>query len=351
MSLETEILLNILNQEFLGNTVQNFLIALALFFIFKFILKQLIIRLIAKLELIVTKTKTKLDDHLVDVLANIHPRFYDFLSIYFALKTLKLTPIADKLIDNLLAAIIIIQIVSSLNTFSNYLLRRLLHSSDSSEEDKTVFEGFSLLIRIVLWVSGLLFLLANLGINISSLATSLGIGGIAIALAVQNILGDLFSSFSIYFDKPFAVGDTIIVDKYTGTVKRIGLKSTRIQTLQGEELVIGNKELISSKIQNFKRMEKRRVVFTISLSLDSSAEQVKLAKKIISEAILESENAELERVNFFDFSHNALNIEVVYSHKNADYAEYMNEREIINLKIKSSFEKEGINLGNNIIKA
>jgi len=351
MSLETEILLNILNQEFLGNTVQNFLIALALFFIFKFILKQLIIRLIAKLELIVTKTKTKLDDHLVDVLANIHPRFYDFLSIYFALKTLKLTPIADKLIDNLLAAIIIIQIVSSLNTFSNYLLRRLLHSSDSSEEDKTVFEGFSLLIRIVLWVSGLLFLLANLGINISSLATSLGIGGIAIALAVQNILGDLFSSFSIYFDKPFAVGDTIIVDKYTGTVKRIGLKSTRIQTLQGEELVIGNKELISSKIQNFKRMEKRRVIFTISLSLDSSAEQVKLAKKIISEAILESENAELERVNFFDFSHNALNIEVVYSHKNADYAEYMNEREIINLKIKSNFEKEGINLGNNIIKA
>ncbi len=351
MSLETEILLNILNQEFLGNTVQNFLIALALFFIFKFILKQLIIRLIAKLELIVTKTKTKLDDHLVDVLANIHPRFYDFLSIYFALKTLKLTPIADKLIDNLLAAIIIIQIVSSLNTFSNYLLRRLLHSSDSSEEDKTVFEGFSLLIRIVLWVSGLLFLLANLGINISSLATSLGIGGIAIALAVQYILGDLFSSFSIYFDKPFAVGDTIIVDKYTGTVKRIGLKSTRIQTLQGEELVIGNKELISSKIQNFNRMDKRRVIFTISLSLDSSAEQVKLAKKIISEAILESENAELERVNFFDFSHNALNIEVVYSHKNADYAEYMNEREIINLKIKSNFEKEGINLANNIIKA
>lgn len=350
MNLDTEILLNILSLEFLGNTLENFLIALALFFIFKFILKQLILRLIDKLERIVTKTKTKLDNHLVDVLANIHPRFYDFLSIYFALKTLKLTPLADKLIDNLLAAIIIIQVVNSLNTFSNYLLKRLLHSTESSEEDKTVFEGFSLLIRIVLWISGLLFLLANLGVNISSLATSLGIGGIAIALAVQNILGDLFSSFSIYFDKPFAVGDTIVVDKYTGTVKRIGLKSTRIQTLQGEELVIGNKELISSKIQNFKRMEKRRVIFTISLSLESSAEQVKLAKKIISEAILESENAELERVNFFDFSHNALNIEVVYSHKNADYTEYMNEREIINLKIKSNFEKEGINLGNSLIK-
>jgi small-conductance mechanosensitive channel len=235
-----------------------------------------------------------------------------------------------------------------LNNCSVYLLKKLFNLDNVSEEDRTVFDGFTLLIKIVLWITGLLFLLANLGINISSLAASLGIGGIAIALAVQNILGDLFSSFSIYFDKPFAVGDTIIVDKYTGVVKRIGLKSTRIQTLQGEELVIGNKELISSKIQNLKKMERRRVMFNIGLAYDTPVEKLKTAKELILQAILDSEKIELERVNFFEFSNNSLIFEVAYFHKNANYLEYMNERELINLKIKEGLDKEGIHFASPI---
>jgi len=350
MVLDEKLILDLFSSEFLGNSLQNILLAIVLFFIFKLIFKQLIIRLIKRLESITNKTKIKIDNYFVDVLANIHPRFYDFLSFYFAIKTLILSIHLERVLDGLLIGIIILQVVNSLNNLSLYVLKKLFNLDNVSEEDRTVFDGFTLLIKIILWITGLLFLLANLGVNISSLAASLGIGGIAIALAVQNILGDLFSSFSIYFDKPFAVGDTIIVDKYTGVVKRIGLKSTRIQTLQGEELIIGNKELISSKIQNLKKMERRRVMFSIGLACESSVEQLKTAKEIITKAVLDSEKVELERVNFFEFLNNSLILEVVYFHKNADTLEYMHERELINLKIKEGLDKEDIHFANPVNK-
>lgn len=350
MPLDEKLILDLLSSEFLGNSLQNISLAILLFFIFKLFLKQIIIRLIQRLESITNKTKIKIDNYFIDVLANIHPRFYDFLSFYFAIKTLILSIHLERVLDGLLIGIIILQVINSLNNLSLYVLKKLFNLDHVSEEDRTVFEGFTLLIKIILWITGLLFLLANLGVNISSLAASLGIGGIAIALAVQNILGDLFSSFSIYFDKPFAVGDTIIVDKYTGVVKRIGLKSTRIQTLQGEELVIGNKELISSKIQNLKKMERRRVMFSIGLAYDISVEKLKTAKEIISKAVLDSEKVELERVNFFEFSNNGLILEIVYFHKNADTLEYMHERELINLKIKEGFDQENIHFANPVNK-
>lgn len=347
MPLNEKLILDLLSIEFLGNTIQNILFAIALFLTLKFSFKYLSRKLVQKLSLIAKKTETKFDDYIADVLSNIPASFYDLLSLYFAFKTLFLNPLVIKILDILLISIVIFQIINSCNTFSIYVLKKIFHTETINEEDKTVFDGLTLLIKILLWITGILFLLANLGVNISSLATSLGIGGIAIALAVQNILGDLFSSFSIYFDKPFSVGDTIIVDKYTGTVKRIGLKSTRIQTLQGEELVIGNKELISSKIQNLKKMERRRVNFFISLSHDCTATQIKKAKEIIIQAVREAHNVELERVNFFEFTNTSLNIEVVYFHNNPNGVEYMNEREAMHLKIKEGFEKEGIHLAHN----
>jgi small-conductance mechanosensitive channel len=351
MLLDEKLILDLFSTEFLGNSFQNILLAIVLFFLFKLVFKQFIIRLIKRLESVTNKAKIKIDNYFIDVLANIHPRFYDFLSFYFAIKTLILSIHLERVLDGLLIGIIILQVTNSLNNLSLYVLKKLFNLDNVSEEDRTIFDGFTLLIKIVLWITGLLFLLANLGVNISSLAASLGIGGIAIALAVQNILGDLFSSFSIYFDKPFAVGDTIIVDKYTGVVKRIGLKSTRIQTLQGEELVIGNKELISSKIQNLKKMERRRVMFSIGLACESSLEQLKTAKAIITKAVLDSEKVELERVNFFEFSNNGLILEIVYFHKNADALEYLNERELINLKIKEGFDKENIHFANPVNKS
>ena len=248
------------------------------------------------------------------------------------------------ILNALLTALIIFQIVLSCNDLAAYLLKKVLHVDENStqQDDKTVFDGLILLIKIILWIIGLILLLANLGVNITSLATSLGIGGIAIALAIQNILGDIFSSFSIYFDKPFAVGDFIMIGSDTGTVKKIGLKTTRLQTLQGEELIVGNKELTSTRIQNFRRMDVRRVVFHIGMTYSMSAEQIHRAKEIVKEAIEKVNGAKLDRVHFFEFGDFSLNLEIVYYHPNSDYADYMDSREKISFYIKEKFDAEGL---------
>ncbi len=185
-------------------------------------------------------------------------------------------------------------------------------------------------------------MLSNLGINVTSLVASLGIGGIAIALAVQNILGDLFSAFSIYFDKPFAVGDFITVGKHKGTVQNIGLKSTRIRMLQGEELVIPNKEITSGKVSNYRRMEKRRVAFKFGVVYETKTEQLKKIPEIITEIINQTKDCEAFRVHFKEFGDSSLNYNIVYYVTNNDYDVYLSAQQEINLGIKEAFEKAKI---------
>ena len=170
----------------------------------------------------------------------------------------------------------------------------------------------------------------------------LGIGGIAIAFALQNILSDIFASFSIYFDKPFKVDDFIIIGDDKGVVKKIGIKSTRIQTLQGEELVISNKELTESRVHNYKKMERRRIVFVFGVTYETPTEKVKKIPSIIKDIIEKTELADIDRVHFKEFADFSLNFEVVYYLKTSDYAEYMDTQQEINLAMKEHFEKEQI---------
>jgi small-conductance mechanosensitive channel len=186
------------------------------------------------------------------------------------------------------------------------------------------------------------FILSSLGYNISALLAGLGIGGIAVAFALQTILADIFASFSIYFDKPFRVGDYIVVGNDRGTVKHIGIKTTRIKSLEGPELVISNKELTSSRIHNYKKMEKRRISFTIGIVYETPLEKVKKAKEIIENVIKDQKMAELDRVHFARFGDFSLEFEIVYYMLSTDYKDYMDTQEKINLKIKEEFEKEGI---------
>jgi len=184
--------------------------------------------------------------------------------------------------------------------------------------------------------------LSNFGYNISTLIAGLGIGGVAIALALQNILTDIFASFSIYFDKPFQTGDFIIVGNDLGVVKKIGIKTTRLQTLQGEELVISNKELTETRIHNYKKMQKRRIVFNFGLTYDTSSAKLKKVLQILKGIIDKIEIAELDRVHFNKFGDFSLNFEVVYYLASSDYNEYMDTQQAINLAIKEKFEKDGI---------
>lgn len=335
----------ILQFEWIGNSVKDILIAVGLFLVlyvsFKIFRKLILIRFKAFAE----STETKFDDEIVYSLEKIHPRFYNLIALYFALKFLTFNEQIDGVIHALMVIIIMVQAIICIDYFATYVLKKIIFDSKHSQtENTTAFNGIKLIVSIVLWVSGLLLILSNLGFNITSLAASLGIGGVAVALAVQNILGDLFSSFSIYFDQPFELGDFIIVGNDMGNVEKIGLKSTRIRTLQGEELVISNRELTSARVQNFKKMETRRICFNIGVTYDTSSEKLKQIPQIIESVFEKVEKARLDRVHFKEFADFSLNFEIVYFHLSSHYHEYMETRQEFNFMIKDEFEKAGIDM-------
>jgi len=203
-------------------------------------------------------------------------------------------------------------------------------------------KNITTILKILLWILAVLVVLSNWGINITSLIAGLGIGGIAIALAAQNILQDVFSSFSIFIDKPFKVGDFIVAGDDKGVVENIGIKTTRIKTLQGEELVISNQELTETRVHNFKKMEKRRVAFTLGVAYETPTEKLKKIPEVIKEIISRESLAEFDRAHFKEYGDFSLNYEVVYYISSGDYTEYMDSHQKINFAIKDAFEEMGI---------
>ena len=189
-----------------------------------------------------------------------------------------------------------------------------------------------------------ILILSNLGYNVNSLVASLGIGGIAVALAVQNILSDIFCSFTIYLDKPFVVGDRIVLDKYSGYVKKIGIRTTRIETLEGDELVVSNKDLTSSRIRNYKKMQRRRIVFQVGVEYETKAEKLKQIPKMIKQIIDNIEVIDFARVHFKEFGDSSLIFEIVYYTNSNDYDVYMDKQQELNLAIVEKFEEEKINI-------
>ncbi|MBE3116500.1 mechanosensitive ion channel family protein, partial [Candidatus Bathyarchaeota archaeon] len=216
--------------------------------------------------------------------------------------------------------------------------RRMDH--DSSSTTTITFLGF--VARLILWAIILLLILDNLGINITGLVAGLGIGGIAVALALQNILGDLFASLSIVLDKPFVLGDFVVVDALSGTIEHIGLKTTRIRSLEGEQLIFSNNDLLKSRIHNYKRMSERRIVFGFGVVYQTPLEKLKAIKKIVSEVIAKNEKARFDRAHFKEYGDSSLNFEVVYYVTGPDYNIYMDVQEAINLEIFRRFAEEGI---------
>ena len=202
------------------------------------------------------------------------------------------------------------------------------------------------IVQLIVYICALfIILLYVFGItDFTGAVVGLGVGGIAIAFAVQNQLGDVLGAFSIYFDRPFEIGDFIVVGDYSGTVKSIGIKSTRIKLLQGEELVISNRELTSASVRNFRKLERRRVTFTIGVEYDTSTEKLKRIPEIIGSIIRNINSAELDRVNFTEFGDYSLKFQVIYYVNSSDYGQYLETQQKINYAIKEDFEKEGIEM-------
>lgn len=193
--------------------------------------------------------------------------------------------------------------------------------------------------RVLLWSVAALVALDNLGFNITTLMASLGIGGIAVALAVQNILGDVFSSVSIALDKPFVIGDFIIVDDYMGTVEYVGLKTTRIRSLGGEQIIFSNSELLKNRIRNYKRMQERRVVFGFGIEYETSTDNVERIPHIVKEIVSSHALVRFDRAHFKSYGESELEFEVVYYMLDPDYNKYMDVQQSINLLMLRQFRE------------
>jgi small-conductance mechanosensitive channel len=335
----------LLKQEFFGTATKNYGIALIIFLALLFLFKIFEKIIIKKLRKLAKKTKTDIDDHFVTAIESIPHIFYIYISFYIAIQLINIHPVAEKVADVILVILIIYWATKVASDVIEYILKKMAAKHGKQTEEKTAtYFAISLVVKIILWSTGFLLILSNLGVNISALVASLGIGGIAVALAVQNILGDMFSSFSIYIDKPFDVGDFIIVGEDMGTVKKIGLKTTRVNSLHGEEIVFSNHELTSTRIRNYKKMQKRRILFGFGVTYDTNKEKLEKIPAIIADIINNLDGANLDRAHFKEFGTFSLNFEVVYYLNSSDYNKYMDAQQAINLAIKDVFEKEGIEM-------
>jgi small-conductance mechanosensitive channel len=205
-----------------------------------------------------------------------------------------------------------------------------------------VVSNVAKMIQAALWLGGAIFVLDNLGINVTSVLAGLGIGGIAVALAAQAMLGDVFSSLAIFLDKPFKVGDFIIVGDLLGAVEHIGFKTTRIRSLHGEQLIFSNSDLTSSRVRNYKRMDTRRVAFQLGVTYQTTTEQVKAIPVIARDIVLEQKLAKFDRAHFQKYGDFALIFEIVYYVLSPDYNTYMDVQQAINVRIKEEFERANI---------
>jgi small-conductance mechanosensitive channel len=211
-----------------------------------------------------------------------------------------------------------------------------------STEEQNRVRPLLAVMNLVIWVIGLLFLLDNLGFQISTIVAGLGISGIAVALAAQALLGDLFSYFVIFLDRPFEIGDFVIFGDILGTIEKIGVKTTRIRSLGGEEIIVSNADLTSSRVRNYKRMQERRIVFGFGVLYQTEPEQLRAIPGVVREVVEAQENVRFDRAHFKAFGNSSLDFEVVYYVLSPDYTVYMNIQQEINLALVDAFAARGI---------
>lgn len=326
------------------NTIRDYLLAI---FILLGITEALLILkrfLISQLGKIAAKTVNDFDDFVVNLIKQIGPPVFVITAVYISSLTLTLPSSLEKFIRYALIVVVTFRVISILQEIVRYTITKLYHRRMKPNDPATASMISSTvgLIRWIIWSLGLIFVLDNLGINISALVAGIGIGGIAVAMASQAVLGDAFSALSIFLDRPFEIGDFIIIDEHLGTVEHIGIKTTRIRSLSGEQLVFSNSDLTKSRIKNYKRMDTRRVVFQIGIVYQTPQEKVRKTPDLIRNIFRQMKDVRLDRVHFFSFGDFSLIYEIVYYVMSSDYNIYMDKQQEINFALMETFEKEGI---------
>jgi len=266
------------------------------------------------------------------------------LALYFATRTLVLPPQLDRFITVLSVSTFWLQIALWGVVAARFALDREFHRGDPADSARAgSFEVLMFVARLAIFSLAALLALDNLGVQIKPLLAGLGIGGIAIALAVQTILGDLFASLSITLDKPFEIGDALLVDDDNGTVERIGIKSTRLRSLNGEQIIISNADLLRSRVHNFKRMRERRYAFTVGITYETPRELLAEVPAIVEAAVRAQPKTRFDRCHLLRFGDSALVFETVYIVTEPDFRLFADTQQAINFRLLEEFGKRGIN--------
>ena len=332
-----------LTQIVYDNPVWTWLLAAAVILVVAVILIFLRRVVHRRLVAFANRTDTKVDDLVADLLGRTRFWFLAAVSLYAGSLALALPSVASRVISTIAVLALLIQVgiwATALVTF--WISRSVKRKLKDDAATATSMAALGFIIKLVLWAVILLLALDNMGVDITALIAGLGISGIAVALALQSILGDLFASLSIVIDKPFIIGDFIIVDDLFGTVERVGLKTTRVRSLSGEQLVFSNSDLLNSRIRNYKRMFERRIVFSIGVTYQTPSEKLAAIPGMIREIIESQNNTRFDRVHFKAFGDFALTFEAVYYVLVPDYNVYMDIQQAINLEIYERFEEHGI---------
>ena len=288
-------------------------------------------------------TKTQIDDMACELVDRTKLWLIFFPVLLFAARWLDLPVAATKTIRDVAVIAFLIQAgvwTSALATFWIARVQRSKMETDAAAA--TTISALGFVARVVIWAVVLLLVLDNLGFQITGLVAGLGIGGIAVALAAQKVLGDLFASASIVIDKPFVIGDFIAVGDFLGTVEYIGLKTTRLRSLGGEQIIFSNTDLLDSRVRNFKRMVERRIAFTLGVTYQTPKAKVEKIPSIIQGIIDATANARFDRSHFKTFGSFSLDVETVYWVLSPEFAVYMDTQQQINLEIMEAFEREQI---------
>jgi small-conductance mechanosensitive channel len=331
-----------LHRVYFGNAVQTYLISLAVIGMGTLILALFKRRTLERLKRWAGSTQNTTDDAVVDTVGRFGVPALYYVIVYFGLSFITLSPKASRVIEIAVAVVVTYFVLRLVASIILLALQFKIRRQERGEEKIKQLGGLMILINMIIWILGILFLADNLGYDVTTIIAGLGIGGIAVALAAQNILGDLFNYFVIFFDRPFEVGDFIVVDDKMGTIEYIGIKTTRIRCLSGEQLVIGNSNLAASRIHNFKRMEKRRVVFSLNVDYSTPLEKVEQIPGIIRNIIEQQKPVAVDRVHFASYGDWSLRFEAVYFVLDADYNKYMDIQQRVNLRILEEFQKHQI---------
>jgi small-conductance mechanosensitive channel len=327
----------ILHTIYFNNTIQDYLIFL--FIAFLGVIGLRVLRKIVQAKL--SHTNLLFGQYYLKIESNLYALVL-LLIVYTAFHWLTLPKKMQAFTGYAFTVAFCFLIIRLLSASIKNAIYSYLASHDGTAEKIKQVTGIVLILNGILWTIGLIFLFDNFGFNVTAILTGLGVGGIAIALAAQTILGDIFNYFVIFFDRPFEVGDFIVVDDKLGVVEYIGLKTTRLKSLQGEQIVFSNSNLTNSRIHNYKRMAERRILFRMGVVYSTGKKKLEAIPNIIKNIIIQRSNTRFDRAHFASYGDFSLNFEIVYFILSSDYNQYMDIQQQINLSLYEEFENQKI---------